>query len=550
MDKSKYTTRSALLKQKKTGLSEEVGPAKQRLFDVGHAAEAAALPIAEEIAGVEFYPAVGIADIDGLPLLASFDGVDMLEEVIWENKLLNASLVEQVARGELDVHYWAQLEHQMLVSGASKALFTTSDGTRDGTHGLWYASVPARRAQIIAAWKQFAIDLENFVPSEPVAEVVGRTPETLPALHIVLKGEVSASNLAEFKDVALAAIRSVNRDLKTDQDFADSAKARQWCADIESRVAAAKEHALSQTQTIDMLFRTMDEVSAEARDVRLALEKLEKARKESRRSEIVAGGVTALADHMTALNTRLGRSYMPATSVDFGGAIKGLRTFDSMQNAVDTALANAKIAANETADRIQLNLGVLRELAGNHAFLFSDIAPLVLKHPEDLRAIVVSRIAEHTANEAAKAEALRARIAEEERVKAEATARAELDRQRLADKQTADEAAAVQRRAADAASLAATPAPAPVVVAAPSVVQMTLRPAPPAAAPLSPANLKLGTLNERIAPLSISAAGLSALGFEPAARIGAHGVYHEQQYPRMLAAIVRHVEAISAQRAA
>ena len=36
-----------------------------------------------------------------------------------------------------------------------------------------------------------------------------------------------------------------------------------WCADVESRLAAAKEHALSQTATIDELFRTIDDISAE-----------------------------------------------------------------------------------------------------------------------------------------------------------------------------------------------------------------------------------------------------------------------------------------------
>jgi len=50
-----------------------------------------------------------------------------------------------------------------------------------------------------------------------------------------------------------------------------------------------------------------------------------------------------------------------------------------MQDAVDTLLANTKIAANETADRIQANLDTLRELGGEHKFLFIDAPQLVLK---------------------------------------------------------------------------------------------------------------------------------------------------------------------------
>jgi predicted phage-related endonuclease len=60
-----------------------------------------------------------------------------------------------------------------------------------------------------------------------------------------------------------------------------------WCGDVETRLEAAKQHALSQTSSIDVLFRTIDEISAEARRVRLEVDKLVKARKESIREEIV-----------------------------------------------------------------------------------------------------------------------------------------------------------------------------------------------------------------------------------------------------------------------
>ena len=93
---SKYTSRDELLRQKATGLTEEVSPAKQRLFDAGHQAEALARPIAEGIAGTEFFPVVATREVEGMPMLASFDGIDLLDEVIWEHKLLNDSLVQQV----------------------------------------------------------------------------------------------------------------------------------------------------------------------------------------------------------------------------------------------------------------------------------------------------------------------------------------------------------------------------------------------------------------------------------------------------------------------
>ena len=76
---SKYSTRDELLRQKATGLTEEVSPAKQRIFDAGHEAEALARPIAEGIAGTEFFPVVATREVDGMPLLASFDGIDLMD---------------------------------------------------------------------------------------------------------------------------------------------------------------------------------------------------------------------------------------------------------------------------------------------------------------------------------------------------------------------------------------------------------------------------------------------------------------------------------------
>ena len=109
---SKYQSRQELLRQKATGHAPDVSEQKQRLFDRGHEAEAAARTIVEEIIGDELFPATGTLEFDGLPLLASFDGLTMSEDIVWENKLFNASLVNDIESGALDNHYWPQLEQQ------------------------------------------------------------------------------------------------------------------------------------------------------------------------------------------------------------------------------------------------------------------------------------------------------------------------------------------------------------------------------------------------------------------------------------------------------
>lgn len=521
---SPYKSRTQLLTEMKTGLSPEVDGATQRRFDDGHRFEALARPLAEQIVGEDLYPVVGTLG----KLSASFDGLTMAEDVAFEHKTLNsqlkAALMSDAGADALPKAYRVQMEQQCMVSGAERVLFMASkwagDTLVEEVHA-WYEPDAELRAEIIAGWKQFEKDLAAYVPEEGSAPApVGRAPEALPALHIVLKGEVSASNLAEFKEVALTAIRSVNRDLQTDQDFANSAKARKWCEDIEARVAAAKDHALSQTVSIDLLFKTMDEVSAEAREVRLALEKLEKARSLSKKGEIVAGGVKELADHIAALNTRLGKPYMPAASVDLGGVIKGMRSFDSMQDAVDTAVANAKIAANSLADRIDANLKHLNTAAADYLALFPDVAALVLKEPQDFEAQVQFRVAEQRHREEQRAEALRETIRQQEQAKATAAATA---------------AQVVQ-------TAAATPPPASPTTAPAAVTPLRTTPSSaPAAAPAqdSPATLLIGGINRRLG-FDVNAIFLKQLGFEPARIDGARRFYRDSDLPLIGLAIAEH----------
>jgi predicted phage-related endonuclease len=436
---SKYKTREQLLREKSTGLIPEVDAPTQARFNAGHAAEAAARSIVEAILGTELFPATGTVDIDGLPLLASFDGVNMSEDVPWENKLANSSNGGDLA-ALIDAEHWPQLEAQMLVANAKRIYFTVSDGTEKGTHGIWYESRPARRAQLLAAWKQFREDLNDYrhVEEKPVA--TGHAPETLPALRIEVTGMVTASNLTEFRQTALSVIGAINTNLETDEDFATAERTVKWCGDVEDRLDAAKQHALSQTTTIDALFRTIDEIKAEARTKRLNLDKLIKNRKEAIRGEIVREAQGILQSHVAALNVRLGRPYMPAQDMmRFAACIKGLKTVSSLRDAVNTELANAKVAASADADKIEANLHTLRDLASEHAFLFHDAAQIVLKATDDLTALVKTRIAEHKAAEEKRLEIERQRIRQEEEARANKAA----EDKRLADERLRQEQAQV-----------------------------------------------------------------------------------------------------------
>jgi predicted phage-related endonuclease len=405
---SQYKSRTALLQEYATGISKDIDAATQRIFDDGHRYEALARPLAENIIGEDLYPVVGS---DG-KYSASFDGLTMDESAGFEHKSLNddlrAIMVDGCTGADLPKMYRVQMEQQCMVSGCSRILFMASKWEGDELveeRHCWYEPDLSLRAEIIAGWEQFALDVANYTPAAAAPEAVGRTPESLPALRIEVTGMVTASNLDQFKEHAIAMFQGINRELATDQHFADAEKTVKWCKDVEDRLAAAKQHALSQTESIDALFRAIDEIAAEVRATRLELDKLVEARKKQIRIDIQNEGVKAMAKHIESLNDRLGKVQMPVIPADFAGVMKGKRTIDSLRDAVDTELARAKIAANEVADRIQTNLNWYAEHAAGYEFLFADLHQLVLKDGDYFQLAAKNRIDDHKVAEKAKEEA-------------------------------------------------------------------------------------------------------------------------------------------------
>lgn len=462
---SKYKTRQALLREKATGLTEEVDANKQRLFDAGHAAEAAARPLAEAYLQEDLFPATGSADIDGLPLLASFDGLNMEETLVWENKLASVAVEAMIASGDLDGTYWPQVEQQLLVSGASRALFTACDGEKI-TAQLWYESKPERRQQIIAGWKQFAEDMANYQHVEAAPAAVAAPQLQLPAVSIQVNGSIALiDNLAVFGDALTAYVGKINQKPETDQDFADLDATVKTLKIAEDALTAAENGALAQTASIDQMRRQVSQYKEIARVARLQAEKTVKAEKENRRTAIVLKASKALADHIAGLNTRLGKPYMPAAHGDFAQAIKGLKTITSIQNACDSELARCKIEANEIADRLQMNLASLCELAADHAFLFADTPVIIQKANDDLVVLIKSRIQDHTIAEERRLAAETARIRAEEEARATAKVKAE---QEAATRREAPEPAAQPVRSNTVQAPTGGQPQAPAVAAAPS----------------------------------------------------------------------------------
>lgn len=512
---SKYKTRAQLLHELKTGIVPEADAATQRRFDAGHRFEELARPLGAKIIGEPLYPSVGTEG----ELSASFDGLTMDESIGFEHKTLNDELravMTTMDGAALPLQYRVQMEQQCLVSGCEKVLFMATKWDGDELverREAWYRPDPELRAQIIAGWAQFAVDLAAYVPAAPAAPApTAKAREALPALVFEAKGEITSSNLDAYKAHALDVLCSIPVALETDQQFVDAKEDAKFCRDVQAAMEQAKAACLGRMESVDQAIKAMEHIAEVARRKALDLENAVEAEEKRRKQKMQTDAIALLKVHVEALNTRIGKPYMPAIAADFAAAIKNKRSVASMQDAIDTTLSRAKIAASEVADRIQINLTTLREHAADLAFLFPDTQLIVQKAPDDLTALVKTRIADHQAAE------------ERKRALAAATT----------------PAPAPAAPPATATAPVAAPTPAPTVIAMPTRG---------AAVPTSAPTLRLGLLNDRLAPLQITADGLAALGFKGMRERGAV-LFHEADYPHILAALAAHVQAIQAKQAA
>lgn len=518
---SPYKKRADLVRETATGIGAEIDSATQQRFDAGHRAEELARPLAEAIIGQDLYPCVGVADDS--PHSASFDGLTLMEDEAFEHKALNdtlrAAMVEGCTGADLPKVYRVQMEQQLLVSGADRVLFMASKWASDDSlveeRHCWYYPDPDLRAEILAGWEQFAADVAAYTPEAAAAPAaVGRAPDALPALSVVAKGMVEFSNLAEFRERALAAIAAVNRDLQTDDDFATAELTVKAFKTGEEKLEATKAQILGQMADVDQVMRTIDEVSGELRRVRLDLDKLVSREKDRRKAEIVQAGAAAVRAHYDEINATLGehRIQPPQSLVlDLGAAIKGKKALASMKDAVDAAAAGAKIAGSQQAERVRQNIAVLEAEVGSYGTLFPDRVQLcATKQPDDLRNLIDVRIAEHQ------------------------------EQQRQREAQEAER----KRRAEEAAAAAPAPPapPPPVAIVRDGVPVEPASRAPSAQAAAPAARIKLGEINAAIAPLTITADGLASLGFRPVGSERAAKLYAGEDFPRICAALVQVIQ--------
>ncbi|MBR8182153.1 YqaJ viral recombinase family protein [Burkholderia ambifaria] len=499
--------RNELLHMKHTGTPKEFSDwVQEHILDHGHAVEALARPYIEASLCEDLYPVtMSIGDIS-----ASCDGLTMDERTAWEHKQWNAALAESLEHGELPEEFMPQAQQVLMVTGAERLIFTCSDGTDENMVSLEIKPNRAWFDNITDGWSQFRKDLAEYVPiaipENPKAEII----MALPALAVQIRGEVITSNLPAFQAAAEKFIAGIKMDLETDEDFVNGDATVKFCDAKEKEIAIAMDAAIAQMASVDELMRTGNLVKDQLRTKRLALTKQIDVRKAQIKETAVAERRNKYAEHVAAINAELKTVQIMVPAPDFVGAIKGLKTIASLYDKLDTALANGKIAADAAAKDLRAKLDWYKAHE-EHAFLFRDLQTLIQKPKEDFELAVTARIAEHK--------------------------RAEDEKEA---KRKTDEAIA---QAAQPVIEAAAPRPAdPSPIAAARPVSRVI--------PTSAPTLRLGQINERLAPIALTAEGLATLGFKHVATDKAAKLYHESDFEAICAALMNHIQAALHKQAA
>ena len=395
MGVSAYKTRTQLLDEMKTGITPEIDAATQRRFDDGHRFEALARTHVEKILGVELFPVVGVSGT----LSASFDGIDLLEEVLFEHKTLNDSIRGCETADQLPAQYRIQMEQQLLVSGAQRCCFSATKWDASNTlaeeKAFFYVPDKKLRAKIVAGWKQFEKDLEAHSPSVAEVKPQANAIMELPALSVQATGMVTSSNVVEFAKAAENYLENINTELSTDEDFANAEATVKFCKSTEEKLEVTKSAILSQTASIDEVIRTVNHIQEQLRSNRLSLAKLVKVEKETRKREIVCAAGLALSAHIESLEPEIEPITLIIDRPSFAEATKGLKTISRMQDKIDVALANGKIEADAVAKDIRDKQAWYAENNGDLSTLFPDLQSIIYKPLDDFKLTVTSRITEH-----------------------------------------------------------------------------------------------------------------------------------------------------------
>jgi hypothetical protein len=195
-------------------------------------------------------------------------------------------------------------------------------------------------------------------------------------------------------------------------------------AALEKEVNSQIEQVQNGQGQITDFIRVAKEAAALLREIRLDGTKTIKSEKDRKKQEVIAKAQREVADFNEEWNKILSPHSSTVdfvkTSPEVAAAMRGKKNLQSIQDSVDSAVANWKVEADTILRRVTGNIKIIQDNDGGFEFLFNDWRSWVGGEPEAVLATTQKRVADHQASEAKRLEVERERIREEEKAKAEA----------------------------------------------------------------------------------------------------------------------------------
>ena len=219
-------------------------------------------------------------------------------------------------------------------------------------------------------------------------------------LVIQLKGSIDSSNFEKWKASFVAQTQAANRELISDEDYAEASKQVKWFKAAEEALKEAKHNALNQAVEIQQLFQAIDDISNEARQTRLALDKQVKERKQEIKNYHIEQGIECIQAYIEEhTNGRENAEHLDTTGFlnrkRFEEACKGKAGVKGLESAIEGLCDEIKIEISQGLEQIDRNAIKLKALNSDYLVLFQDKSSLLSLPENALEQEIQTRIAHY-----------------------------------------------------------------------------------------------------------------------------------------------------------
>jgi hypothetical protein len=217
-------------------------------------------------------------------------------------------------------------------------------------------------------------------------------------LFIKLTGTVNSSNFDIWKKQLITQIQAVNVELITDDDFVIASKQARSFKAAEKSLKEAKQSAINQAEEIQQLFTAIDEITEEARQARLSLERQIKTRKLEIKQQYIQSGIEEIQRFID--NQIIDKQIHAFKKCDltpflnrnrFESAVSGKAGIRGLEIGIEQICTQIKTEISEKAEKIQHNKIKLDALPEVYKILFQDAALLTCLPEDELEAEINKR---------------------------------------------------------------------------------------------------------------------------------------------------------------